>query len=459
MRILFQTCLSIVAAAALLMASCKKQDEWLDVKRNKSDVVPKTLKDFQALLDNNGMYSNYISLGLLGSDNYFVNDANFQAVTQSQRNGYTWAADVFKGDDYPDDWINPYKKVVYANVVLEAMDKFGKNNETDQLRGAALFYRSFAFFELAQLFAKPYDKSTAASDPGVIMPLSSDPNARYGRSSVEDSYKRITEDLMTAGTLLNTESANQVRPSKAAVQALLARVFLSMRAYPEAFEWADKALQSKHTLLDLSDITSTPGQNPFPAFGHNPEVIFYASQDYNYGFIVPFGRGFIDSNLYNSYRTEDLRKTYFYFPRSGYYKFQAPYTGSYENFSGLATNELYLIRAEAGARTGKLQESLDDLNALLVKRWDKNFPFVPVSFTDAKDCVKFILEERRREMPFTAGLRWDDLRRTGLEPGYAQDLTRIIGGATYTLKAGDKRYVYPIPANELKYNPVSQNPR
>ena len=31
--------------------SCKKQDEWLDIKSSKGNVTPSTLKNYQALMD------------------------------------------------------------------------------------------------------------------------------------------------------------------------------------------------------------------------------------------------------------------------------------------------------------------------------------------------------------------------------------------------------------------------
>src|SRR5688572_28965517 len=82
----------------VVVESCKKQDDWLDVKRNKSDVVPSTLKDYQAILDNEQIMNQSLpGLGLLGSDNYYVTYTMWQSRLPVDRNGYVWKADIFEG--------------------------------------------------------------------------------------------------------------------------------------------------------------------------------------------------------------------------------------------------------------------------------------------------------------------------------------------------------------------------
>jgi hypothetical protein len=41
----------ICMCCLIFLFACNKQEEWLDVKSNRADVTPTTIKDFQALLD------------------------------------------------------------------------------------------------------------------------------------------------------------------------------------------------------------------------------------------------------------------------------------------------------------------------------------------------------------------------------------------------------------------------
>src|SRR5690606_10978885 len=104
-----------------LVSSCKKHDEWLDVKRSYSNVIPNNLKDLQAVLDNtNVMTLNYAQIGLLSADSNIIPDADLSGAAQTDRNAYLWAKDVFQGAvSY--DWQYAYQRIEYANVVLEAL--------------------------------------------------------------------------------------------------------------------------------------------------------------------------------------------------------------------------------------------------------------------------------------------------------------------------------------------------
>jgi hypothetical protein len=139
--------------------------------------------------------------------------------------------------------------------------------------------------------------------------------------------------------------------------------------------------------------------------------------------------------------------------------FKGSYSGSglVATFDGIANDELYLIRSECYARTGNINAAIADLNGLLKKRW-KTGTFVPVTTSDAKAALKLILSERKKELIFR-GLRWSDLRRLNTDEQFKVTLYRHIGGQQYSLTPGDKRYVMPIPDNEINIDGLAQNPR
>lgn len=449
---------------ALLLSGCAKQDQFLDIKSNKADLRPTTLQDFRSILDNDAVMNTWLpSMGLLGTDQFYVTDMTWQAALNAQeRNAYIWAKDIYNGEP-GFNWQSPYAAVGYANIVLEGLQTIPVNNtnkaEWDAIRGTALFFRAFAFYELAQIFAPPYQASSAATDLGIPLKLTADVNVLVARASLEASYQQIQQDLEEAIALLPNSTLYSTRPSRLAARSLQARIWLTQGNYTKAKEAADAVLSVNSQLTDYNNLNASL-TIPFPAYPNVVgEVIFYAVST-SFG-LLSYNNLKVDTLLYRSYANNDLRKNIFYRDNGlNGIAFRGDYTGTIVSakFAGFATNELYLIRAEANARLGNTSAAMTDLNSLLVKRW-KTGTYVPVTAVSAADALTKILTERRKEIPFACNLRWEDLRRLNLEPGYARTLNRVVNGQSYTLPPNDPRYVYPIPDNEIKFSNLIQNPR
>lgn len=269
---------------SLTFVSCKKQDEWLDKKSSKTDVVPSTLDDFQALLDNEEIMNDYYpSLGLMGADNYTVSDASFNKINdQRVKNVYSWQPDIYNGSITIsiNEWSNPYKIIAYSNIVLEGIEKIGINEtnskQWNNLRGSALFFRAFALYNLSQLFCKPFDAKTADSDLGIPIRLKSDLNILSVRSTIKQTYDQILKDLLEAESLLPDKGLYQTRPSKVAVSALLAKTYLLMENYESALKYSESALAINNTLIDFNTLT-TSGTYSLPNYKLiNTEILFFS---------------------------------------------------------------------------------------------------------------------------------------------------------------------------------------
>jgi len=453
----------MIIVTVLALFSCKKQDKWLDVKSNKADITPVTLEDFQALLDNDDvMNANYPGLGLLASDNYYLTYSFWQSLQPTERNAYLWKPDIYEGDP-SFDWEYEYKRVEYANIVLDGIDKIEVNNANkstyNNIKGSALFYRAYSFYNLLQLFSAPYDSSTAEKELGIPVRLHSDVNEKSVRSTIAQSYEQVINDLLTAKELLPTLVVSKLSPCKTAALALLARVSLTMNSYGKAVNYAIDALSSNGTLINFDNLDTTV-VNMLPVFPPgNEEIIFFATSiPY---FTLSRSNMKVDTSLYASYNNYDLRRSVFY-KNNGVngISYRGNYTGKMlsSKFAGLATNELYLIRAEGYARLNKPNEALADLNYLLQNRWANGF-YIPPTGMNVEEILAVIIQERRKELPFTGNLRWEDLRRLNQEPLYAKNLVRILNGESFSLPPRDKRYVYPIPENEIRTGGIQQNPR
>lgn len=439
--------------------SCKK--DWLDAKPDRSLVIPNSVKDFQSLLDNtvtvqfNGTQS--VALGEIAAGDFYVLNSSWPSIyTNQEKAAYIWAetSDFYSGEpNY--DWTNAYAKILNTNVVLSGIEKV-KLNSTDQIswnsvKGAALFYRAFEFFNLAQQYCRPYANSTSNSDLGLPLRLDYDVNVPSVRATVQQTYDQVIGDLKKAANLLTTTPLFKTRPSKQAAYALLARTYLSMSAYDQAGIYADSALQIQHELIDYKSLNTGAD---FPISLFNPEVIFHSS--FFYGIFDP-SLMIVDKGLYDSYTQNDLRKSVFYTaaPSQGM-TFKGSYTGEVYLFGGLATDEMYLIRAEAMARRGNTTLALKDLNDLLRKRFTGDY--VDYFTADAGTALIEILKERRKELIFR-GLRWFDLRRLNMEERFKTTLTKNINNKTYTLLPNSTKYVFPIDEIEIRLSGIQQNQR
>jgi len=404
-------------------------------------------------------------LGEIGAGDFYVSNSIWASKTTLERNLYIWTSDIF-GQGYVDDpaWGYAYNNILYSNVILEGIEKIkpltnSEQIEWNQVKGSALFFRAYRHFDVAQVFCKPYNNSTANSDAGIPLRLTSYYSVVSTRASVENIYSQILSDLKTAAALLPVDKPIDIkyklRPTKTAAYGMLARVYLSMRKYDSSLFYADKALQLHNKLMDYN--LSPPilsGVFRMPRF--NDEVILNMTAG-SYLILAP-SQSIVDSNFYRSYNVNDKRQSLFYLLSGGAPRLVNSYLQNGDLFSGLATDEMYLIRAECSARLGNKDAALTDLNTLMVKRWSNNGTWTPFTATDANNALQIILNERRKELVFRC-LRWTDLRRLNMESQFATTLIRVINGQTYTLPPNSPLYTLPIPPDVIILTGMEQNPR
>lgn len=442
--------------AGILCVSCRKN--WIEDKSNKALDVPTTVKDFQAMLDNSQvMNDQYPLLGETSSDNYYLTNTMWQSWGADPRNVHIWDKTIYSDASSDNNWNYPYRQVFYANIVLDDIDKVASEEIGSQawnnVKGSAHFFRGNGFFNIAQLYAKPY--SLAIPDElGIPLRLSSDPNELSVRAGLQETYEQILSDLHTAAGYLPVVPQYKQRPSKPAAYAMLARVYLVMQDYSHALLYADSCLKLYDSLLDYNTLNAAAN---YPVPGLNKEVLFQASLP-NDLFSL---KVIVDSNLYQSYNVDDLRRKMFFKPNTnGGMLFVGTYNGGTASalnfFGGLATDEVWLTRAECYARAGNITAAMNDLNAVMIKRFITG-TFVPFTAANTSEALTLILQERRKETPFR-GLRWLDLRRLNSE-GANIVLTRNINNETYTLQPNSPRYVLPIPPDIIRFTGMPQNER
>lgn len=451
-----------VLMLAFIFAACTKS-EFLAKKPVSSIVTPKTLADFQHLLDNT-IYRGTGALAQLSDDDYFVqNDVSLSQWTATEKNAYIWAKDLYEGASEIADWNIPYKNIFYSNCVLDglAQSDSALTAQGQYLKGWALFNRAYYFYDLTRNFCKAYDPSTATSDLGIPLRLTSGIDKIEQRASLGATFDQIFKDLNEAEKLLpaTRPSANLNRPSKIAVYALLARICLDMRNYADAETYADKCLQLYNKLIDYNSLNQTASR-PFST--SNDELLYSTNtiSGYELTATYQFSPSRIAKDLIESYAENDLRKTIYFrlSPADGNYTKKAGYSGSGSYpFTGLATDEVYLIKAECLARSGETNSAMTCLNQLLIKRFANAVPFNPIKANSSVQALNIVLMERRKELVFRA-IRWHDLKRLNKE-GAAINLHRRVNNTDYTLPSNDSRWVFPIPSDEIVLSSIPQNPR
>lgn len=435
---------------SILMQGCKK--EWLEIRSSKGLVIPSTLVDAEAILNRTSIMnaSRASPLGDIAAGDFVVPPSYWSSLVPWQANAYLWRDEVFIDNVGLENWGNFYQQIYYANLALDILSKNDKTTDTNKfnnIRGRALFFRSWAYFQLAQVYCMSYSEQNK-SKRGLPLREGTDLDVKLDRSTLEQTYMLVKTDLEEAVSLLDKNSENIYQPNKKSALMMLARVNLIMQDYKEALVHSDEAIKIDGTLLDYNKLNLSLA---YPFKENNTEVIFYASM--SYAQIISDTRIDVNAELLKTYEDNDLRKKGFFNLKNGIYNFKGSYIGSGVYFAGLAKDELYLIRSESYLRTGDADKSLADLNHLLINRYSD---FQPIKDLPNAELLKRILLERRKELLLRC-IAWSDLKRLNLDKETARTITRSVEGSTYILEPNSERYAMPIPQAVVDLGKYEQN--
>lgn len=453
----------LVMLGVVLGICCSACSRFLDVVTDKSISSPTTLEDLESFLWN-ATQINASASGLLelGTDDYYVNENVFASQDAFSQSVYLWGKEIdFTVPLTNLHWTNPYHTVLLANTILDKLQtiEYTDQQKANMLKGEALFIRSLSFFHLAQVYAPTYDPNTDNDTPGIILKLSSDINERTERANVAETYQQMIDDLTEAKNVLPGIQPYKTRASRAAVEALLSKIYLVMGDYVSAEQAAVNSLGYYDKLINYNTVDKDAA---LPFRGDiNEEVVFFAYT--GSGTLVSSVRAKVDPFLYEQFSENDLRKHIFFTEEdNGEAVFKGWYSGLNGcSFTGLSTAELYLTLAECQARLERTAEAISNLKTLLENRYEDDM----VSFldhVDDNDVLSLILTERRKELLFR-GTRWSDLRRLNLEDEFQVAIKRkvVVDGVErqITLEPNSPRYVYPLPQTVIEQAGVEQNAR
>lgn len=437
--------------------------DFLDIRRNANQVIPKTLADYDALLKSESiMNRTAFYLNMIGADDYSVEDKVLSTIGVNHpwiRNAYDWQHTIFGPLEDSPDWNHSFNKIQAANLALEARKLKGDKEQIDYVTGKALFNRAWNYYHLATTFCTAYNPLTSNHSLGLPLVKELDVNAKVTRATLEETYRFIESDLLEAKQLIGNKPApDKFTSSSVTVDALLAKLYFEMADYGESLAYGLAVLEQHPALLDYNDLDPkkriTFSNMPFGQ--GNPEVLMYFLG--NTMVILTSSRHDLRHTIWPLMEEGDLRKKVFFnVERDNRVTFKGSYTGSLAFFTGVAVDEMYLLVAECYARSNELMLAADYLNKLLVKRFESGL-FTPLVFTSIAEALKCIIKERRIQLLFR-GTRWVDLKRYNKEEGLQTTLERTTFGETHRLLPNDSRYVWPIAPKEVNIGGLVANER
>jgi hypothetical protein len=455
----------MLSAILIGMASCKK---YLDIVP-KGKIIPVKTDDYRLLLNQTTARGSSIgfvttfSNDLLMSDDVEVNAFSATFYKAPDQNILMFADHIYQDFESDPDWEALYNQVYVANLVInEVMNSEGGSDaEKNKLLAEARVQRAHAFLILVNLYAKQYTAASAATDAGVPLRIGLDFEEKLNRATVKEVYDFILNDLNLAlGKLpLIPELNYNYRPVEASTEALLARTYLYMNNIPEALKHADSSLKLYSTLINYNTLTASAifaGNLQLPINLQNKEVLQLKTVISSTSFF------YANANLLNLYdKQNDLRFKTLYASDAAFglnYGYISTDWSGNVPAKGPSTAEMYLIRAECYARTGKAAEAVQDLNTLRSSRYKTGSSYTVTAAT-AAEALALVKGERRRELAMR-GFRWFDIKRYNVIDADNITVSHTLNGKTYTLAPNNSHVVFPIGRKYIDLNPeITQNPR
>jgi hypothetical protein len=423
-----------------LLCGCNK---FLDITP-KSVIIPKRVADYEGIL-NAPTLTNPFPINLLDFTDDNLN--SFDALNQSSTaNGYQWRSIITINEKAsPDVWGPLYRCIYDANVVITGIGGAteGTDIQKQQILGEALVMRAGCYLDLLTVFAKAYNASTAAADPGLpLVTTINVTDAAPQRSSLKATLDTLLSNVTAATALLPNDNINRYRVTKYAAYGLLSRIYLYMADYVNAKKYTDLALQATHVLLNYN---SYAAYTAMPVYDLNPEVLWQRAAVSGSPVFMLYS-----ADLKTYFNADDIRYSFLTVTNNNGLG-RASLPGRY-NF-GITFPEMYLTRAELLARAGDFNGAMTVVNTLRKNRI-KTAAYADQTASSPEEALVKVLAERRREMAYS-GMRWFDMKRLDQE-GRMPEVTRVnltTGEVMAKLSPHGANYTFEIPVRVSLFNP------
>ena len=452
-----------------IITGCKKSELEL-FPYNQIETTQAFTNEAGAALALNGMYyglrvagSYYVQSwainGEVTSDNVIIS----QVGRLSQRAFYEW---TYNGDNTSGLFQDGYTMIRRANAILENIDGLPGSSPAfkNNTKGQALACRAMVHFDMARVYSKT-PLNASATDYTVPYVTTTDATIKPGNEPISAVYDKIIKDLNDSKSLIAV-SNGVGRFNLAAVNGLLSKVNLYKGDYANCIAAATAALGPTPVLANIATfpLVWTDQSEAGVLFKiTNTNLDGITTQGVNYYQKVAGGirsEYVVDYGFYQLFQSNDVRKSV--------YTLVSPYNGTNQihvvKFAGrpespagnldakvVRTAEVLLNRAESYYKSGNEPLALKDINLLEANRY--------TGYVDKALAGQALLDEiylqRRLELAFEGDRFWD-LKRRNLPVQRSTFGDKADGTGTSAvfkmLVAGDYRFNFPIPQNEINFN-------
>lgn len=393
-------------------------------------------------------------------------------------------------------WTSNYSTIKECNNIINNIDKVNAAGTDDDetaankatlanIKGEAYFVRAVCYHNIVIRYAKDYEASTAAQEPGLPLVTTVNVNDKPNRSSLKDTYDFIKKDLAEARQLLTNTDAGDDKSKLTTddIDLFEARVDLYMDDYSGADELAQKVISSgKYPLITDKEAYASMWLNDAGS-----EIMFQPAASLDElpsakgGYLINFNSA---KNLYSPYyipsqwvvdlySASDIRKAAFFktlpvlegtmtnpvdmqvlykFPGNPALKKSDDEISYYNANKVFRSAEAYLISAEARYKNNNPTGAQTVLNQLRSARGE--------AATTATGAALFteIKNEWIREF-IGEGFRLDNLKRwhDGFTRREPQNTDALITSdpsqyAELSVTADNERWVWEIPSNDRLVN-------
>ncbi|WP_047547958.1 RagB/SusD family nutrient uptake outer membrane protein [Psychroserpens sp. Hel_I_66] len=451
-----------------LFMGCSDQLELFPVDSLVEETAYNTVSDLQFGI--NGVIGNFDFRYAIGFNSIFTDNTTLGEDTGGQDTNYGQQDLISATGGFSFGsgllWNNRYANINNMNRLFEAAATItpspGEQDQYNNILAQNYAFRALAHYELLLYYGLNIQNGDALGVPYVDY-VSAD--ATPARNTTAEVLEGNNNDLDQAIALFPEGFSDINFATPDFVNFLRARIALETLNNPEAINLAN-GLIADYDLANQAEYFDM-----FREDANKTEVVYNFDNvqgfDYNINFVWNFnGQGpkfEMSTELYNLLEDDDIRKTVLVDPISnpaeglivvGKYPENADFL-AINDFKAMRISEMYLLRAEAYAKSGQFTLAANDVLAVQTAR--KSSTPEPITFSGLPDAIEQIIAERRIELAFEAH-RYIDIKRVRNITN--QGIVRIeelgdCGGAYNCILApGDNRFTLPIPIAETNANPV-----